>query len=126
MTLLHQVVLYGLLGLLGASLLVPGLVNLLRPRTIDPLLVANSADARSHLRGLNAMMAALGGVAMWACWDLAHARVLGVMLGVVMATLVAARLYSLVVDGVPGRATLLYMAVEALIAAVFLAWPPPA
>jgi hypothetical protein len=45
-------------------------------------------------------------------------------LGVVMALVVVARTYSLIVDGRPGGMFLLYLAVEVLIAVVFLAWAP--
>ena len=126
MSLGHMGVLYALLGLLGISLLGPGLAGVFRVKIGRTWLIAEEADARSHLRGLNAMMAALGALALWACWDLEGSRLLVIGLGVVMLLLVAARLYSLAVDGLPGGPTLTYLAVESLIAAVFLIWPPPA
>jgi hypothetical protein len=43
-----------------------------------------------------------------------------------MAVLVVTRLYSLLIDGPPGSHTLIYLGLEALLAAVFLGWPPPA
>ncbi len=125
MTLVHRLVLYGCLGVLGLSLVVPGIMGVFRPTTGSAWLVAETVDAKSHLRALNAMMAALGGVALWACVDLEHARPLVLALGGVMAALVVARLVSLVADGLPGASTLLYLAVEAIFAAVFLLWPPP-
>jgi hypothetical protein len=125
MTLVHKLVLWGLLGFLGVSLLVPGVMNMVRRDEGTVWLIAETVDAKNHLRALNAMMAALGAVALWACWDLERARLAVLGLGVVMAALVVARIYSMVVDGVPGPMTMVYLACEAVMAAVFLAWPPP-
>jgi hypothetical protein len=72
------------------------------------------------------MMAALGMVALWACWDLENARGQVLALGLVMAVLVVNRLYSWLLDGPPGPHTVIYLGLEALLAAVFLGWPPPA
>ncbi len=125
MTLGHMGVLYGLLVLLGFSLLVPGLAGVFRVKIGRTWLVADAADARSHLRGLNAMMAAIGMLALWACWDLERARLLVLGLGVVMLVVAVARLYSCLVDGPPGATTLGYLALESIMAGVFLLWPPP-
>lgn len=125
MTLAHKIVLWGLLGVLGLSLVIPGVMNVVRKDEGTVWLIAETVDAKSHLRALNAMMAALGLIALWACWDLERARLAVLGLGVVMAALVAARVYSIVVDGMPGKTTLVYLAVEAAMAAVFLLWPPP-
>ena len=125
MTLVHKIVLWGLLGLLGLSLLVPGLMNVARKDEGTAWLIAETVDAKNHLRALNAMMAALGLVALWACWDLERARLAVIGLGVVMAALVVARAYSIVVDGWPSTMTLVYLAVEVVMATLFLAWPPP-
>ncbi len=122
----HMAVLYSLLVLLGLSLIGPGLVGAFRPRVGLTWLIAEAPDAKSHLRGLNAMMAALGMVALWACWDLENARGQVLALGLVMAVLVVNRLYSWLLDGSPGSYTVIYLGVEALLAAVFLGWPPPA
>jgi len=124
-TLVHKIVLWGLLGLLGLSLLVPGLMNVARKDEGTVWLIAETVDAKNHLRALNAMMAALGLVALWACWDLERARLAVIGLGVVMAALVVARAYSIVVDGWPSTMTLVYLAVEVVMATLFLAWPPP-
>jgi len=125
MTFSHELVLYGLLGLLGLSLVGPGLSGMFRPAVGRSWLIAENRDASNHLRALNAMMAALGLVALWACWDLAAARPLVQALGLVMAALLVARVYSLIVDGRPGAMTLVYLGVEAVLAMVFLFWPPP-
>ncbi len=121
----HMAVLYSLLVLLGLSLIGPGLAGAFRPGIGRTWLIADASDAKSHLRGLNAMMAGLGMVALWACWDLENARGLVLALGLVMAVLVVTRLYSLLVDGLPGSNTIIYLGVEVLLAAVFLGWPPP-
>ena len=122
----HMAVLYSLLVLLGMSLIGPGLVGAFRPRVGRIWLIAEATDAKSHLRGLNAMMAGLGMVALWACWDLENAHGVVLALGLVMAVLVVARLYSILLDGPPDSHMLVYLGVEVLLAAVFLAWPPPA
>ena len=125
MTLLHKVILYGLLGVLGLSLVGPGLAGVFKPDVGRTWLIGETVDARNHLRALNAMMAAMGVIALWACWDLERARMLVLGLGVILAALVVARIYSIAVDGVPGAWTLVYLAVEAVMAAVFLVGPPP-
>ena len=122
----HMAVLYSLLVLLGLSLIGPGLVGAFRPRVGLTWLIAEAPDAKSHLRGLNAMMAALGMVALWACWDLENARGQVLALGLVMGVVVVNRLYSLLLDGPPGSQSVIYLGFEALLAAVFLGWPPPA
>jgi len=125
MSIAHMGVLYALLGSLGIGLLGPGLAGMLRLAIGRTWLIADATDARNHLRGLNAMMAALGMIALWACWDIERSRMLVLALGVVMAVIVAARLYSLLVDGPPGMTAMTYLAVEAVMGAVFLFWPPP-
>lgn len=121
----HMSVLYALLSMLGLSLIFPGLAGVFRPKIGSTWLIAEKADAKNHLRGLNAMMTALGMVALWACWDLEGSRLLVLALGVVMAALVVARLYSWLIDGPPGATSHTYLVIEALLAAVFLFWPPP-
>jgi Domain of unknown function (DUF4345) len=59
------------------------------------------------------MMAALGIISLWTCWDLPRARFLVEALGALMVFLVIARIYSTIVDGVPGRASKIYLGVEA-------------
>jgi len=120
----HELTLYLLLGTFGISLLLPGLTGMFKPSTGLVWLVAEETDARSHLRGLNAMMAALGALALFACIDLVRFRLLVIAIGVVLTFLVVARIHSLIVDGLPGPATRLYLAVEVVMAAVFLLWPP--
>lgn len=125
MSLGHMGVLYCLLVLLGIGLLGPGLAGVFQIKIGRTWLVADATDARSHLRGLNATMASVGMLALWACWDLESSRMLVLALGVVMAAVVVSRLYSLLVDGLPGSTSLIYLAIEALLGGVFLLWPPP-
>lgn len=126
MSFVHQTVLYLSLGFLGLSLLIPGLIEVCRRATGQQWLVAENVDAVNHLRALNGMMAALGIISLGACWDLPSARLLVEALGVVMVFLVAARVCSMVVDGIPGLASTVYLGVEAGLGALLLGWPPPA
>ena len=125
MSAIHQLILYVSLGFLGLSLLIPGLTDAFRVTTGQKWLVAADVGARNHLRALNGMMAAVGMIALWACWDLPMARSLVRALGTIMVFLVAARVYSMVVDGVPGLANNVYLGVEASLGTMFLGWPPP-
>ena len=125
MSLGHMGVLYGLLVLLGVSLLAPGLSGVFRVKIGRTWLIADAADARSHLRGLNAMMAAIGMLALWACWDLENSRMLVLGLGLIMLVVVISRLYSILVDGPPGAMSIAYLGFEAVFGGVFLFWPPP-
>ncbi len=121
----HMAVLYSLLVLLGLSMIGPGLLGAFRPRVGLTWLIAEATDAKSHLRGLNATTAALGMVSLWASCDQENARGQVLALGLVMAVLVVTRLYSLLIDGSPGSHTFVYLGLEALLAGVFLGWPPP-
>jgi hypothetical protein len=125
MTPAHALTLYVLLSLLGVSLIIPGVMGVFRLSEGSRWLFAETVDAKNHLRALNGMMTALGIVALWACWNINEARELVIALGLVMVTLVVARLYSMVVDGLPGGLTMLYFIVEVLMATIFLIWPPP-
>ena len=64
------------------SLVIPGVVGMFKPGIGRTWLVAENVDAKNHLRALNAMMAALGAVALYACWDLERSRLLVLALGV--------------------------------------------
>jgi hypothetical protein len=121
----HQAILYVLLVFLGLSLVVPGLTDTLRPTTGRKWLIAVDVGAKGHLRGLNGMMTAIGAIALWACWDLPHARPQVEALGAVMVFVAAARIYSIVVDGLPNLTGKLYLGVEAGLGTIFLGWPPP-
>jgi hypothetical protein len=126
MTIFHRLVLYALLSLVGLSLAIPGLVGILKPRVGQSSLAAESLEGKNQLRAVNAMMGALGVIALWACVDLVRFRYLVKALGVVMLLVVIARVYSLIVDGLPNRPFFVYLAVEAVAGLVFLMWPPPA
>lgn len=126
MILLHKLVLYGLLLFLGVSLVYPGLVELFKGLPGNSGLTLHTPDAKNQYRALHGMMAGLGVLAFWACLDLEHSHDLVLGLGVIMVMLVIARAYSMIVDGLPGTMSLVYFAVEVVLAAVFLLWPPPA
>jgi hypothetical protein len=121
----HQAVLYVSLVFLGVSLVVPGLMDTLRPATGSKWLIAADVHAKGHLRGLNGMMTAIGAIALWACWDLPNARSLVEALGAMMVFVAAVRIYSMVVDGFPNLTGRLYLGVEATLGTIFLGWPPP-
>lgn len=125
MLLLHKLVLYGLLGVLGLSLLLPGIMEMFKGQPGTSGMLLNTVDARNQFRALHGMMAGIGIIALWACVDLANARTLVQGLGVIMAMLVVARVYSLLEDGIPDTASWLYLGIEMLLAVVFLFWPPP-
>ena len=125
MVLLHKLVLYGLLGFLGISLLLPGLMELFKIQPGGSDLVLTNTDARNQFRALHGMMAGLGILAFWACLDIEGSRNLVLGLGVIMAMLVMARGYSIVVDGMPGTMSMVYLVVELILALFFLLWPPP-
>jgi len=125
MILLHKLLLYGLLGFLGISLLLPGLVELFKVQPGSSDMVLTTTDARNQFRALHGMMAGLGILAFWACLDIEGSRNLVLGLGVIMAMLVMSRGYSIVVDGMPGTMSMVYLVVELTLALVFLLWPPP-
>lgn len=125
MILLHKLVLYGLLGFLGLSLLLPGLIELFKAQPGSSDMVLTTTDARNQFRALHGMMAGLGILAFWACLDIEGSWNLVLGLGEIMAMLVMARGYSIVVDGMPGTMSMVYLVVELTLALVFLLWPPP-
>jgi hypothetical protein len=91
MSALHQLILYVSLGFLGLSLLIPGFMDTFWVTTGRKWLAAADVNAKNHLRALNAMMAAVGLMALSACWDLAAARPLVTALGTLMVFIVVAR-----------------------------------
>ena len=125
MILLHKFVLYGLLGFLGINLVFPGLMELFKVQPGSSDLVLTTTDAKNQFRALHGMMAGLGILAFWACLDIESSRGLVLGLGVIMAMLVIARGYSMLVDGMPGMMSLVYLVTELALALVFLLWPPP-
>ncbi len=125
MTYLHRIVLYGLLGILGISLVSSGVMELFRAEGGKAWLSAETPDAGSQLRAFNGMMAGIGLVAFWCLFNLQNARMLVMALGVVLIPVVIGRLYAIVKDGMPGIMTWTYLCIEILMVTVFLAWPPP-
>jgi len=124
MTKFNRVTICSLLGLLGADLLVSGLFGVFAPGTGDTRLVAQSVEARNQLRAFYGMMAALGAVALRSCFDLVRFRHVISALGIVLALVVVARTYSLIVDGRPGGMFFLYPAVEVIMSVIFLTLAP--
>jgi len=88
-------------------------------------MVLTTTDARNQFRALHGMMAGLGILAFWACMDIESSRNLVLGLGAIMAMLVMARGYSLLVDGMPGTMSMVYFVAELALALIFLLWPPP-
>lgn len=121
----HKYTLRLLLVFLGLSLIIPGLINLLRPSMGGDVIFAESISGKNHLRAVNAMIAALGVLALWACLDVVHSRQLVMGLGIMLFFLVFARSYSIIVDGMPSLTIISYLLIELLMAIIFLVWPPP-
>jgi hypothetical protein len=65
-----------LLCVIGLSLTVPGLIGMFRPIIGRSWPIAETIDAKNHLRALNGMMAAVGVIALYACIDLVRFRFL--------------------------------------------------
>ncbi len=126
MVLAHKLLLYALLGFLGISLVFPGLMEVFKVQPGNSDFVLTATDAKNQFRALHGMMAGLGILALWACLDLEGSRMIVLGLGVIMAMLVIARGYSVVMDGMPGMMSLVYLGAELGLALVFLLWPPPA
>jgi hypothetical protein len=126
MTRSHRRVLTGALLLLGLSLFLPGVLQLLDPQTGTSWLIAENRDALNHLRALNGMMASIGLISLWACWRLQYSRQLVMILGWLMLALVASRLCAIALDGLPGFMTWFYLMVEGVLMGLFLFWPPRA
>ncbi|MCU7929506.1 MAG: DUF4345 domain-containing protein [Candidatus Thiodiazotropha sp. (ex Codakia rugifera)] len=124
MRILHKWILTVLLMCLGLSLLIPGIVEMFRLE-----LVASDTGSISQInqyRALHGMMAGLGLLSCMACFRLAQARVLVMGIGFTLVLVITGRLYSLIIDGLPDGVTLFYLAIEILLALVFLLLPPPA
>lgn len=125
MTPAHKYTLWLLLGFLGLSLVIPGLINMLRPSMEGDVVYTDSISGRNHLRALNAMIAAVGVLAIGACFDINHSRRLVMALGLILLFIVLARAYSLFIDGMPSFSIIVYLLFELIMALVFLLWPPP-
>ncbi len=118
MTTLHRRVLRVALLILALSLIIPGLQEVVS--TTD-----RSIPSSNQHRALYSMVVALGLISIWACILVEKARTLVLALGIVMGCLVTARVISLWLDGWPDLADGIYLLVEAVLAALFLLWPPP-
>ena len=124
MSLLHKLLLYSSLGFVGISLVIPGLIEIIKTQPGSPGLVPETMDAKNQFRALNGMMTGIGLMALAACIELEKARVLVLALGGIMLLVFAARMYSIIIDGNPGLMTIVYATVELLLSLIFLMWPP--
>ncbi len=124
MSLLHKLLLYSSLGFLGISLVLPGLIEMIKNQPGSPGLIPETMEAKNQFRALNGMMTGVGLMALAACIDLEKARILVFALGGILLLVFAARMYSFIVDGLPGWTTVFYAAIELLLAVIFLMWPP--
>lgn len=124
MSLVHQFILYLALGLLGSSLILPGIMEFFKAQAGNSHIMAMDVDGKNQFRALNAMMLGVGCMAFWSCIELEQSRNLVLALGGILLIVANARLYSYVIDGTPGYATLLYTAVEVCLALLFIIWPP--
>ena len=124
MSLLHKLLLYSSLGFVGISLVIPGLIEIIKTQPGSPGLVPETMDAKNQFRALNGMMTGIGLMALAACIELEKARFLVLALGGILLLVFAARMYSIIIDGNPGLMTIVYATVELLLALIFLMWPP--
>ena len=124
MSLLHKLLLYSSLGFVGISLVIPGLIEIIKTQPGSPGLVPETMDAKNQFRALNGMMSGIGLMALAACIELEKARFLVLALGGILLLVFAARMYSIIIDGNPGSMTIVYATVELLLAIIFLMWPP--
>jgi len=124
MSIAHKLVLYAALLFVGISLIVPGLLEIIKTQAGIPGLIPETAAAKNQFRALHGMMLGLGLLAIWACMDLVNAKNLVMAIGLVLLLVALARIYSFWNDGSPGVAAWLYAALELLLAGLFMLWPP--
>ncbi len=124
MSLLHKLVLLASLGFLGLSLVIPGLMEMFKLQPGSSDLLPETVSAKNQLRALNGMMTGFGFLALWACVDLEHSRILVLALGIMLLLVVIARFYSFFVDGLSDLMSWVYVIIELLLAIVFITWPP--
>jgi len=98
---------------------------MLSPSMGGDVIFAESIGGKNHLRAVNAMMAAVGILAILACIDIKHSRQRLKGLCILLFFLVFARTYSIIVDGMPSYDIIVYLLIELIMAMVFLLWPPP-
>ncbi|MCG7921353.1 MAG: DUF4345 domain-containing protein [Candidatus Thiodiazotropha lotti] len=119
----HKRLLVALLMFFGLSLLVPGVLAMFHPEHAG--LNTQLADQANQFRALHGMMAGLGVMACLACYRIERERTLVMGIGLTLALVVAARVYSLLSDGLPDWLTLFYLVIESILALIFLRYPPP-
>ncbi len=124
MSIVHKLVLYAALLFVGISLVVPGLMEVIKTQAGIPGLVPETTAAKNQFRALQGMMLGLGLLALLACLDLCNAKTLVMAVGLVLLTVALARIYSFWSDGSSGVVVWIYAALELLFAGLFLLWPP--
>ena len=124
MEFIHKFVLYAALGFLGASLILPGLFEIIKTIPDSGAQPSESVDAKNQLRALYGMMVGVGIMAFWICLYLEQSRSLMIVLGYILLMVAAARIYSIIVDGIPGTMNWAYMVIELVLGGLFLVWPP--
>jgi len=121
----HKLILYVTLGLLCLSLLLPGLWEVFRSTPGHPHLLAQNMDALNQLRAYNGMVAAVGLLSAMAIFNIERNRTLILTLALIMLFLTIARVISVLIDGIPGLWTLIYIVMEGLIALILFVFRPP-
>ena len=124
MSIAHKLVLYAALLFVGISLIVPGLLEIIKTQAGIPGLIPETVVAKNQFRALHGMMLGLGLLAIWACMDLADAKHLVMAIGLVLLMVALARIYSFWNDGAPDAASFIYVALELSFAGLFMLWPP--
>ena len=124
MSLIHKLVLYSSLRFVGISLVIPGLIEIIKTQPGSPGLVPETRAAKNQFRALHGMMTGIGLMALAACIELEKARFLVLSLEWILLLVFAARLYSIIIDGLPEFMSGVYASLELLLAIIFLIWPP--
>jgi len=125
MSLGQKLILYATLGLLCLSLLLPGLWEVFRSSPGHPHLLAQHVDALNQLRAYNGMVAAVGLLSGIAIFNIESNRTLILTLAFILIFLTISRLISVLIDGMPGLWTLIYIVIESLIALILFVFRPP-
>ncbi|MBV2123201.1 MAG: DUF4345 domain-containing protein [Candidatus Thiodiazotropha sp. (ex Ctena orbiculata)] len=120
----HKWLLVALLVFFGLSMLMPGVMAMFLPEPAG--LNGQLVDQANQFRALHGMMAGLGVMACLACYRIERERTLVIGIGLTLALVVAARVYSLVSEGLPDWPILFYLVIESILALIFLRYPPPA
>ncbi len=109
---------------LGFGLVVPGLMQLI-PISVKWYDVSFlSVESVHQIRVLHAMMVGLGLIALFCLTDINRFNSLIRALAVLLICVVLTRLYSFIIDGMPGFEALAYCVLEFVMVMIFLSWKP--